>query len=238
MKATLLALLTLGSLAFGLDTSQALTLSTDFTKGSSSGGNGYTGIAFQLTPGTDRYTNSNLLTENATYELTGITIQWRNNTNPTTKVEDGVQLVVTNASDQKVLGISNSITSLVAGPLPGKEGDQINLAVHTFETPITLALKTPYYAFYVTDAKVQDIEVGQPLTVASVAPVNLMAQGGASAYTNPNTDFGTAQGLAPYGPNFAPIGYLSITKKSNVPEPTTGTLSLLALAGLCIRRRK
>ncbi len=230
--------MTLGSLAFGLDTSQALTLSTDFTKGGSTGGNNYTGIAFQLTPGTDRYTNSNLLTEDATYELTGIVLQWRNNTNPTTKVEDGVQLVVTNASDQKVLGISNSISSLVDGPLPGKEGDQIHLAVTTFETPITLALETPYYAFYVTDANVQDLKVGDTLTVASVSPVNLMAQGGAGAYTNPNTDFGTAQGLAPFGPNYAPIGYLTVTKNSNVPEPTTGTLSLLALAGLCIRRRK
>ena len=28
------------------------------------------------------------------------------------------------------------------------------------------------------------------------------------------------------------------TEPSPVPEPTTGTLSLLALAGLCARRRK
>ena len=67
--------MTLGSLAFGLDLSSSITLSTNFAKGSSNAGDGYSGITFQLTPGTDRYVNSDLLTKGANYELTGITIQ-------------------------------------------------------------------------------------------------------------------------------------------------------------------
>lgn len=237
MKATLLALLTLGSLAFGLDTSQALTLSTDFAKGGSTGGDGYSGIAFQLTPDTDRYVGSNLLTEDATYKLTGITIQWRNH-GGATKVVNGVQLVVTNASDMVVLGVSNSITSLVTDDIPGKTA-ATNLAVHTFGTPVALSLETPYYAFYVANADIDNVEVGETLSAAYLGSVNLMAQGAnPSPYTGGAQDFSFTKADAPTSQTFAPIGYLTVTKNSNVPEPMTGTLSLLALAGLCIRRRK
>ena len=228
--------MTLGSLAFG-GVSESITLSTNYDIGNSDAGNGFSGIAFRLTPGTDRYVNSDLLTKDATYELTGITIQWRNNDSKTTKVGDGVQLVVTNATDMKVLGISNSIYSLVTGDLPGKTG-QINLAGNTFAQPITLSLDTSYYAFYVTDANVDNVKVGETLSAEYVASVNLMAWGKNGSYTGGYNDFGLTQALAPIATTVAPHGALAITKTPNVPEPMTGTLSLLALAGLCIRRRK
>ena len=227
--------MTLGSLAFGLDTSQALTLHTDYTKGKGdTGGNGYSGIAFQLTPGTDRYVGSNLLTKDATYELTSIAIQWRNN-NASTKIENGVHLVVTDASDLEVLGISDNVSAWQTVEIGGTS--LISVVTNTFEKPVSLTLGTSYYAFYVEHANIQNIEVGQPLT-ASVASVNLMAQGNPGVYEGAAQDFSFTKGTASDSPNFAPKGALSITKKGNVPEPTTGTLSLLALAGLCIRRRK
>ena len=229
--------MTIGSLAFGLDFSQSITLSTNYAKGSGTGGNGYSGIAFQLTYGTDRYVNSDLLTKNATYELTGITVQWRNE-GGATKVGNGVQLVVTK-SDMVVVGISNSTNELVKGVLPGKEGDQnINLAVNPFDKPVALDLDTPYYVFYVSDENVQGISIGNTLTEDSVASVNLMAQGSNSpVYEGVAQDFTMTKGIALTSQTYAPIGYLTVTKTSNVPEPTTDTLSLLALADLCIRRR-
>ena len=227
--------MTLGSLAFGLDFSSSITLSTNFAKGGSTGGNGYSGIAFQLTPKTDRYIGSDLLTKDATYELTSIAIQWRNDS-ATTKIGNGVHLVVTDASDLEVLGISDNVSAWQSVEIGGTS--LISVVTNTFEEPVSLTLGTSYYAFYVADANVQDIEVGQPLT-ASVASVNLMAQGNnPSPYQGDAQDFSFTKGTASDSPNFAPRGALSITKKGSVPEPTTGTLSLLALAGLCIRRRK
>ena len=235
MKATLLALLTLGSLTMAAE--QALTLSTDFSKGSSTGGDGYSGIAFRLTPDTDRYIGSNLLIEDATYELTSITIQWRND-KASTKIGDGVHLVVTDASDLEVLGISNNVSEW--DEMTIGETTLINVATNTFEKSLSLSLDTSYYAFYVAHADIENVVLGQELSTQYLASVNLMAQGSSSTqvYKGAAQDFTLTKSDKLDSTNFTPRGSLAIVKNSNVPEPTTGTLSLLALAGLCIRRRK
>ena len=50
-------------------------------------------------------------------------------------------------------------------------------------------------------------------------------------------EYGLMNGGSIPGETWAPLMGVTV-ENINVPEPTTGTLSLLALAGLCIRRRK
>lgn len=78
--------------------------------------------------------------------------------------------------------------------------------------------------------------VGEEVTADDIAIFHLADTEGAEWSTSDQlTDFSLSDGyLTVYTDSFSSIGYAF----STVPEPSTATLSLLALAGLCARRRR
>lgn len=239
MKKTFIALLALNGLALGavseyVDT--PLTLQTNFAVGSTSAGDGYSGISFTVQDSTDRYVTTPDVAGGSlasTYTLDSIAIQFRNNS-ATDKIGDGLALVITDTSRQ-VLGISSTATAFASSYTLDNYSNTINFVDVSF-TDLTLSKGTEYFAFYVASADLTGIGVGDTLEAASVASVNLMAQG--TGFTSPSSDFSFLQGVGAASTNYTPVGAIHITAGVLIPEPATATLSLLALAGLAARRRR
>ncbi len=94
-----------------------------------------------------------------------------------------------------------------------------------------------------TLAALDALDLGESLTLVKALDQTTLAYGQGGGYTD--TWYG--QMFNREGEQYSLIGDFQVfsteqgfglTKVSNVPEPTTGTLSLLALAALCMRRRR
>ncbi len=229
MKKTLIALLALSGLAMA--DSVSLTLGTDFTKGSTAG-NGYSGISFTVTDDTDRYVimpdlDGKSLT--STVNLTGISVQFRND-NGTNKIADGLAMVLTD-TDHKVLAISSTTNAFETITI-GEQSGVINAVCVSFDG-VTINTDEQYFAYYV--AASTEVNIGNTITAADLASVNLMVRG--TGFSSPATDFAVTKGLTLDGVSYTPVGAISVSAEL-VPEPATATLSLLALAGLAARRKR
>lgn len=260
MKATLLALLTLGSLAMAAEEPKAITIVTDSTDHTSqtvkcSAGD-YDAVVFTLKNDASRFKSLDGTALTSTVTLTSLMIAADNNTAIADK-----SLIVTDNSGL-VLGFSNEAG--ITSQLKGKEiwGDTGLDYTRNFTTwssivdaadfskPLTLSLDTQYCVYFATEDQIGDLPdlligaamgwidpvnvltyQGDPLyTRVRLATIGEYDAGSAAEYTFKNGTSFPSQAWAPY---------MSVTVQHiNVPEPTTGTLSLLALAGLCIRRRK
>ena len=89
-----------------------------------------------------------------------------------------------------------------------------------------------------TIAALSDMNVGDRLDLIVATDETTLDYGGSYNGLWYNEMFASAQGLTGDYKVYAENGAFGVTKTSNVPEPTTGTLSLLALAALAARRRR
>ena len=261
MKATLLALLTLGSLALAAEEPKAITIVTDSTDHTSQkveckAGN-YDAIVFTLKNDASRFKSLDGTALTSTVSLSSLMIAADNNTAIADK-----SLIVTNASGL-VLGFSNTpgTTSSQKGKdIWGDTGLDYTRNFTTwssivdaadFSKPLTLSLDTQYCVYFATEDQIGELPdllygaaagwidpvnvynyTGEDAlnTAVRLATIGEYNAGSAAEYTFKNGTSFPSQAWAPY---------MGVTVQNiNVPEPTTGTLSLLALAGLCIRRRK
>lgn len=228
MKKALITLFVTAELAFS---AQAITLSTDFSKGSNAG-NGYGGITFTITGDTDRYISDESIISDTSYTLESISVQFRNDSG-NNKIADGLAMVVTD-NNGAILGISDTASAFET--LTISNTSCINTVTVNFGTSPTLSTDIQYFAYYVASSGLSSLSIGGTLTADSIANVNLMARG--TGYSDPSGDFGlTSQSIGnTTSDNYTPVGV--ITLSLSVPEPTTASLSLLALGVLTLRRHR
>lgn len=257
MKATLLAILTLGSLAMADQAVTLVTYSKDVTSTSVQCKAGdYDDVVFTLSNDASRFRALEGGELTSTVTLSSLMIAAESDTAISDK-----SVIITDASGL-VLAFSTEPVEHVkkhGGTIWGDDGLDYTRWFITwdsfftadFGTALTLNLDTQYKVFFATFDQVSDLAnllMGVPSGL--VDPVNVYEYTGEKALnttvrlaTIGEYDAGT---VAEY--TFEKAGTLNALKwapymavtvlNSNVPEPTTGTLSLLALAGLCIRRRK
>ena len=142
------------------------------------------------------------------------------------------QLYITDANNV-FLGASSVYT----------KAEDSNDAVFTFSTDITLNINATYYAYTwkTTDNAINTWVAGETVLAGGkfYSLGNIAATNGGNGLTADNASnwglISSQKGLA--STTFAPVMSISATA-IRVPEPTTATLSLLALAGLAARRRR
>lgn len=220
MKKTLIALLATATCAMGSD----LTFAT--APANQGNGGKYCGVAFTLgSADTERFTVTGDLTEQVI--LNTITLTERTNYD----FSDSFQLYITDANNV-FLGASSAYTKAVGS----------DEAVFTFSSSITLNTSDTYYAYiWFTSYNEVNTWVAGETVVGSgkFFTVPNVAAAGGSLTTDNASNWGLLSGqkvMASTG--FAPVMSISATAIPTVPEPTTATLSLLALAGLAARRRR
>ena len=247
MKATLLAILTLGSLAMA---DQALTLAPYAEVGSTGIGNGDSdGIVFTLKGASERTQILNdavMPATGTTVTLTSIEIANRSG-NDSLK---NYAAVITDASGH-ILGWDADPVSSSKSHKPDWELDYTrNYVTYSdfynpseFGAPITLTVGEEYHIYFSAGDQQYDLWVesmGEGLMKSGLyTKVGFSTVDGKHDSATAR-DYGFINGVGAASVNmaqWAPAMGVTIAF-SNVPEPTTGTLSLLALAGLCIRRRK
>lgn len=236
MKKTLIAILALSGLAMA---EQELTWSFGTTAyEQSNNGGSYSGVAFKLSTGSDRYTSDVFAFDQiSSATLTSIQILSRNNND--TDIPVTLSLIVVDG-DGALLGVSSSHTHTAAQ----MNGLQYTRSISTFsfdteEAPITLSTNTNYYAYFVTEEKADELTNDFVLTSdnygQTVTSATLFAYQGKNPYTDSAANWGLQNGFK----SVASAGFVPNMKVNvTVPEPATATLSLLALAGLAARRRR
>lgn len=243
MKKTVIALLALAGVAVGEDYTFT-TSNTSITSASNYWGNG---VALVLDPDA---ANSRLTTTVSpdgaamgdfdTVGLSSITINIRDLQNSA-----GIKLALTNSSGMILTLSDNAVTST---------GDQ----TWTFSNTTVSTTDTLYFVY--TALENENAVVGYTLTTGGDGKVtkdevtgditnvsDLIMCGAASLANYGANNTAGVQTLAFLGTNnsrnfslnnvqYAP--YVTVVTTATIPEPTTATLSLLALAGLAARRRR
>lgn len=250
MKATLLALLTLGSLAMAADITT--TVAPQWKTGLSVGAGSYTGISFILTPEAVRYSSlSDAVLPAVGTAVTLTNIEIANGTGGSDPLPKNLLPVITDSEGYLVaLAVENGSTVTRAkNTYYGNHWDYTrdfttwsSYYDSNFSSTITLKVGDQYNIYFMNGDQSYDLmeaimtSQGQPVKVTEEyyqAKLRLATTGSYDSDTSSQYGFIGGTGAAP----FAPLMGVTVAY-SNVPEPTTGTLSLLALAGLCIRRRK
>ena len=244
--------MTLGSLAMAAEEPKALTI-VPSTPAKAEGGN-YDAIVFTLTNDVDRTTVLGGAELTPTVTLDNIQLAGRDKTLETLA---GWCPVITDATGLVVgFSMTPSTTSVIT------HADDWGLAYTRSwatltgfanadlksEVPLTLNLNKEYRLYLGTQDQVYDLF--QALYGASYLdadPVTISAEYYTSRAIKVTTageydgasaaELGFMNDGGRVGTTWAPMMGITV-QNNNVPEPTTGTLSLLALAGLCIRRRK
>ena len=252
MKATLLALMTLGSLAMAAEEPQTLTI-VPSTPPNAKGGD-YDAIVFTLTNGGSRTSVVGEAALTPTVILDSIQLAGRNED---LGVLAGWCPIITDATET-VIGFSMTPSTTVKTTHADDWGLAYTRSWATLtgfanadlksEVPLTLNLNQEYRLYLGTQDQVYDLFQAlfgpsyldaDPVKITSayytsraIKVTTAGEYGEASA-----AELGFMNDGSPVGPTWAPMMGITV-QNNNVPEPTTGTLSLLALAGLCIRRRK
>ena len=220
MKKTIITLMTLAGMAFGAESSY--TLSTTPAYDGNQGGR-YAGIAFTLgATDTERFTvTGGTLTEQVTLSSISLTERGGNDL-----AADRV-LYVTD-SNNVYLGSSSVFTKA--------EGSDI--AVFNFKDSITLNTGSTYYAYLMNSAGDNSWEVGKTVVPGGQYYSGELAAAGGSL-TSTAANWGLLNGQkALASTSYAPVMTIVAKSVDPVPEPTTATLSLRALAGRAARRRR
>lgn len=227
MKKTLIALLAIGSLGFA-DEAENIYKFTSKTAYGDTNGSAHDGVVFNL--GSTTGTTTTITKEGDIPEillLDSITIQVRNNGAGVS--QNTFTLYVMEQETNKVISHSTN-TILPATPAAGQkltfnfDGDELSSAT----TYYTRFVPVGQESTAITDGTYNTSKYWSiPLAAISVTNDGSTAYWGHTQNANTTPTFN----------NFMPWMEIK-THSAPVPEPTTGTLSLLALAGLCARRRK
>lgn len=249
MKATLFTLLALGS--FAMADEPAVTLNdmlftTTVLQPTNITGGNYSGIVMTISEDNDRLTPHQTWTLGDTYQLTSIELAARNG--GTTDLNNTL-LILADASN-KFLASSNIAT--VSKPNHKEDwGWDYTRPFATYtsfldkdEKAVTLNVGTQYRLFVSTEEKLESFfQSGvDTLSINYVETPALFACGNNAYDTDTVTNLGFLSkdaSLALTSQGYAPLVGITVSPVSApVPEPATGTLSLLALAGLAARRRR
>lgn len=249
MKATLFTLLALGS--FAMADEPAVTLNdmlftTTVLEPTKNTGGSYSGIVMTISEDNDRLTTKQTWTLGDTYQLTSIELAPRNV--GTTDLNNTL-LILADASN-KFLASSNIAT----GKSISHESDWGWPYTRPFATytsfldkddkAVTLNVGTQYRLFVSTAEKLESFfqSGDEALSLGYVNTPALFACGNNAYDTDTATNLGfltNDANLALTAKGYAPLVGITVSPVSApVPEPATGTLSLLALAGLAARRRR
>lgn len=249
MKATLFTLLALGS--FAMAEEPAVTLNdmffttTELEKTKNTGGN-YSGIVMTISEDKDRLTPHQDWTLGDTYQLTSIELAARNG--GTTDLNNTL-LILADASN-KFLASSNIATVSNSNHKEDWGWDYTRpFATYTSfldkdKKAVTLNVGTQYRLFVTTETKLDNFfkSENEALSIDYVNTPALFACGNNAYDTTTATNLGFLSNnasLALVAQGYAPLVGIKVSPVSApVPEPATGTLSLLALAGLAARRRR
>ncbi len=238
MKKTLITLMSLAGIAFA---NEGVTYTSTPSSGTNASGYEARGFAFNLTGSALQTTPSiqgEALTELVTLET--ITFTTRDNSSKG-EGRDGLFYIVITDDSLNILGWSDAA--------PEKEGS----FTWSFEnSPITLSKDKAYFA--IAYENVSALQENTTLTAESTPEnmqfgTNAVRDFGAGNLNFTDASNGKKTGLmylngGSYGINtvqtqYAPnVTIVTSAVTTTVPEPTTATLSLLALAGLASRRRR
>lgn len=248
MKRTLIALLSLASLSYGTTTDATFTHSTNNNQG------GYAGFTFNLSD--NWLTASPAVTdEYSAFELTSITLQGAETWFRLYNASNDSGLVILNSSNA-VVGKSNWDPTIgSATTVTNSNGATANSHPITYSfltttvvgettttaSSLTLDLDSNYkVVIYGNKTAFDNLTVGTTLTSlagserpSETAPI--VAAGLRLDYNASNT---TGVMIGSGGAADATAFPVVSFSGKLVPEPTTATLSLLALAGLAARRRR
>lgn len=252
MKATLIALITLGSLAMAAGEPQPLTIIPS-VKGVQVGN--YDTIVFTLTNNGTRTTV--LGGEQLTSTVTLDSIQLAGRDIQKTETLANWCPVITDANGT-VVGFSMTPSTTAAISHKNDWGWDYQRSYCTLtgfanadlksEVPLTLNLNQEYRLYLGTEAQVFELYQalygvailgGDPVDISTeyYTPMAIKVTTAGQYGESSANEYGLMNNGSIVGPTYAPLMGITV-QNVNVPEPTTGTLSLLALAGLCIRRRK
>lgn len=148
---------------------------------------------------------------------------------------DGTQLAIANTSQSGVYGFA------VAPGFKEWDGHAHSNIVAAINTPMVLTLMNYNGALYLAqDDKWATFGTEDSVSVGSMELDKLTLGFGQNGENGLSSQTIMIDNLSVYqfDPEKASVTQVKSALMSNIPEPTTGTLSLLALAGLCIRRRK
>lgn len=257
MKKYIIALMGLSGIALATGTPYVeegteITFSSDLSKGSDNGG-GYAAISFTLNPVSDSGRFTSDLAEGSLLSpqlsLTSITICGRYSASKAF-AEGNIRLVIVDPETYEVLGINNNGNQSYSTSTAGASSPTDVPITFTFSDVVLSSTQidetTPqrYLGLFVADSGGtldSNLTKGTTYDVNSEAydvyRFNFAARGAGYDSTSAlDWSFATEAGEVQSN-TYVP--YLTIATKSlAVPEPTTATLSLLALCGLAARRRR
>ena len=233
MKKTIITLIALAGVAFA---SESITLGTSVGSGTGAAG----GVIFTLKDNPTRYTltgleESQLLPNTLT--LSSITLNdiYYLNARATNDSTYQLWLYVTD-EDGHVLGISDKKMVSVYTTDANATG---NTSDYTFDfKSLTISKNTEYKVWFKSSetAYTTDAVTGVK-NIAETNAENIRTQNLVTGLTGSQDELGV---ILTNGTNGTGLGAYAYTMSASfvVPEPTTATLSLLALAGLAARRRR
>lgn len=235
MKKTIISLIALAGVVSATDDATIWTFSTNGTYNGTEGAS-YAGFNFTLSGEMSSRVTTSASTQGVEITplvgLDSISLTTRGNQD----VVGTYNLYVVDSNGTLMAVSSNSVsldTNNVATEM------EFNFTVDsTYGTNKSLTLDTKYYAYLIDSTYLStnwtSKVIGSTIAGDQINSIQLACYG----YGNPNNqeEWGCA-GLnrSVLYPNFAPIATVNV---HSVPEPTTATLSLLALAGLAARRRR
>lgn len=147
----------------------------------------------------------------------------------------GTQLAIANTDKSGVYGFA------IASDSPEWDIHAHSNIVAATNTPMVLTLMNYNGALYLAqDDKWATFGTEDSVSVGSMKLDKLTLGFGQNRENGLSSQTITIDNLSVYqfDPEKASVTQVKSALMSDIPEPTTGTLSLLALAGLCIRRRK
>lgn len=255
--------MTLGSLALAAEPATTSTVVVDYSntvgEKEATGIANSDGVIFTLSNNASRFKLYDGTALTSTVALQSIEIaEGHNNMNDGNKISNKTAIVTD--SDGLVLGWSQSKSTAYIHHADDWGTAKYTRNFTTFSNfwaadgvseAITLSTGESYYVYFGTSEQVYSLyeatlpEVpGGPakavtMTSEYFTQVRVATPGKFDEATAEQYSFisGAPAALNPNLKAYAPMMGVTV-QNSKVPEPTTGTLSLLALAGLCIRRRK
>ena len=204
-----------------LGVEDSYTLSTAPEYGGTEGGS-YAGIVFTLgADDTERFTlDEGTLPSKVTLTSISLTERGGNYNLNTDRI-----LYLTDANNV-YLGSSSKFT----------KAEGTDVAVFDFDDSITLSTSATYYAYMLASADDDNWKAGETTVEGGQFYSGQLAACGGSLTGANAANWGFLNGQKSlHSTGYAPM--MSIEVKA-IPEPTTATLSLLALAGLAARRRR